>query len=147
MKKIILAVIVIAAAGGALYYFLQNKKTGEVQQTSFEQMLKGEWKIDSVALSKKDSGNVIALMALAIDSNFLKYTYDFKDNGGIIQKLGDSTVTDRLSYKLKDSTAITITENGSSAEMFDLRAVSKEKDRIALIDKDSTTYYFVKQVH
>jgi hypothetical protein len=144
MKQIILVVILLAATGGALYYLLQNKKTNEVQQTTFQQMLNGEWKIDSVALSKKDSGNVIALMALALDSNFLKYTYDFKENGGIVKKLGDSTLVDQLSYKMKDSATIILSETGSTDEVFELKLISTNKNRFALMDKDSTNYYFIK---
>lgn len=145
MKKIILAVILLAAAGGAVYYFLTQKKAGIPQQTSFKQMLLGEWKIDSVALSKKDSGNAIALFALALDSNFLKYTYDFKEDGTIIKMLGDSTLAEKNSYQLKDSVTIVFTEEGGTVESFELKLSANEKKWFVLMDKDSTNYYFKKQ--
>lgn len=145
MKKIILAVILLAAAGGAVYYFLSSKKASIPQQTSFKQMLLGEWKIDSVALSKKDSGNAIALFALALDSNFLKYTYDFTEDGTIIKMLGDSTLSEKNSYQLKDSATIVFTEGDGAAESFELKLSAKDEKWFVLMDKDSTNYYFKKQ--
>ena len=145
MKKIILAVILLAAAGGAVYYFLSSKKADIPQQTSFKQTLLGEWKIDSVALSKKDSGNAIALFALALDSNFSKYTYDFKEDGTIIKMLGDSTLAEKNSNQLKDSATIVFTEGDGTAESFEMKLSAKEKNWFVLMDKDSTNYYFKKQ--
>lgn len=145
MKKIILAVILLAAAGGAVYYFLSSKRASVPQQTSFKQMLLGEWKIDSVALSKNGSGNAIALFAMALDSNFLKHTYEFKDDGSIITKLGDSTLAEKNNYQLKDSVTIVFTEGNGIAESFELKRSAKENEWFVLMDKDSTNYYFKKQ--
>lgn len=145
MKKIILVAVLLAASGGALYYLLNTKQLITPQNNSFKQILLGEWKIDSVALSKKNSGNAIALFALALDSNFLKYTYDFKQNGTITKKLGDSTLAKKHTYQLKDSATIVFTEGDSDSESFELKLSSKEKNGFVLMDKDSTNYYFKRQ--
>jgi hypothetical protein len=146
MKKIILVALLLATTGGALYYFLSTKKGNSNHQTSFQKTLLGEWKIDSVALSKKDSGNAIALFALSLDSNFLKYTYDFKDDGAIIKKLGDSIYTEKIGYQLKDSVTIVYKEGESADESFELKLSSKEKNGFVLMDKDSTRYFFKRQI-
>ncbi len=145
MKKIILVAVLLAASGGALYYLLNTKQLITPQNNSIKQILLGEWKIDSVALSKKDSGNVIALFALALDSNFLNYTYDFKEDGAIIKKLGDSIYTEKNSYQLKDSATIVFTEDDSDSESFVFKLASKEKNGFVLMDKDSTNYYFKRK--
>lgn len=141
MKKLFIAAVLIAALGGALYYFSEMQKP-QSASPGLKNVVIGIWQIDSVALSAKDSGNAIALFALSLNSNFLKYSYEFKEDGAIIKKLGDSTLAEKINYQFKDSAGIIITED----ETFELMFTEKLKDGFVLMDKDSAAYYFKRKL-
>lgn len=141
MKQIILAVVLLAAAGGTLYFLFQKESP---QPTSFQQELMGEWQIDSVALSKKDSTKTLALLILALDSNFTKYSYELKEDVSIVKKLGDSILKEKISYRLKDSTAFIIKDEAGNLS-YELKFIDRTTSDFILMDTDSTRYYFKRK--
>ena len=142
MKKIILAVIVLAAAGGALYYYFQTKKPAVQTTASYQQNIIGEWMIDSVAAG--DSGS-IGLLMLALDTNFTKYRFQFKEDGTIAQLLNDSIVPGKRTYEWKDSSHLVIHEDDSSAEQQPIQVLVLTTDAFTIMHKDSSVFYFKKQ--
>lgn len=144
MKKMLWIAILMAATGGALYYLFGMNEKDKAPGNSVQQTITGEWKIDSVAMSKKDSTKTIALLVLALDTNFTKYSYAVHEDGRIIKKLGDSTLAEKIRYQIKDSTGIVIHEDGDSTS-FELKFTEKQKDGFVLMDKDSTVYFFKRK--
>jgi hypothetical protein len=143
MKKLIIAAVLIAALGGALYYFFEMRKPN-LKNPVFKEEVIGTWKIDSVALSTKDSGNVLGLSILAIDSNYHNYLYQFSTDGFVEKKLGDSLV-EKLIYQLKDSALITFVAGDSTKEEFNNSIISFDKQQFTLMASDSSILFFKKQ--
>jgi nickel-dependent lactate racemase len=96
-------------------------------------------------VGKKDSGVVFGLMILAIDSNYLRYTYTFAKDGAIEKKLGDSIINEQLSYIVKDSTEFVFVEGDSTKETFSNKIVSFDKNNFTLMATDSTLLFFKRQ--
>ena len=143
MKKLFIAALFIAALGGALYYFFEMKKT-ENTVTSFKETVIGSWKLDSVAVGKKDSGNVLGLVILAIDSNYLNYIYDFAADGSVNKKIGDSLV-EKLSYQISNTAQLTFVTSDSTKEEFKNDVVSFDKEKFTLRASDSSLLFFKRK--
>jgi hypothetical protein len=107
--------------------------------------MKGLWQVDSVVLSKKNSSESMVMMVLSLDSNFKNYTYDVKDDSSILKKTGDSILAENIRYHLKDSTGIVITNGGVDAQPVELTITTREKERIVLMDTDSSFYHFTRK--
>ncbi len=142
MNKIILAVILLAALGGALYYYLQQNKTPDTSSTAFQQTIVGEWKIDSVAAT--GSVSTAGLLAMALDTNFSKYHFQFKEDGSITQFLGDSIVPVKRSYEWKDSAHLVFKEGETLSEIQPVQVLSFSKEQFSIMSTDSSVLYFKK---
>lgn len=143
MKKIILAAILLAALGGALYYYQQTTKTSVPSSTAYQQTIIGEWKIDSVA-SPKPADNIV-LLAMTMDTNFLKYHFQFKEDGSITQLLGDSIFPVKRGYEWKDSANLVFKEGDSLSEKNPVQILSLSKEHFSIMSVDSSVFYFKKQ--
>jgi hypothetical protein len=143
MKKLFVVAIILAALGGALYYYFEMR-TSKPSPVSFQEQLIGTWKMDSVALGDKDSGNVIGLMILALDSNYLNYTYTFATDDVVEKKLGDSIV-EKLNYKLQDSVRLTFIATDSTKEEFNNTIISFDKQQLILRASDSSLLFFKRK--
>ena len=143
MKQIILAVILLAAAGGALYYYFQMKKTASTSSTAYQQTIIGEWKIDSVAA--KGSTNTTGFLLMALDTNFTKYHFQFKEDGSILQLLGDSVLPVKRGYEWKDSARLIFTEGDLLTEKHSVQVLSLSKEQFSIMNADSSVFYFKKQ--
>jgi len=141
MKKIILAVILVAAAGGITYYLLQKKKQNITQQFKQEQII-GKWKLDSLSATNDSSLVIIALIG-TLDSNFLKYHYDFRKEGIVVRSLDDSVQKDTARYEWTKEKQLLWKEQGDSTGN-PVIVTTLTKDSLVLKAKDSTTYYFKK---
>jgi len=143
MKQIILAAILLAALGGALYYYSQTKKTISTSSTAYQQTIIGEWKIDSVA--SKGSNQTTGFLLMALDSNFTKYHFQFKEDGSITQFLGDSALPVKLGYQWKDSARLVFSEGDSLSEKQPVQIISLSKEQFLIMNADSSVFYFKKQ--
>jgi hypothetical protein len=144
MKKLFISAVLTALLGGALYYYYEMRKPQSVNPVFKDEVI-GTWKIDSVAVGKKDSGVVFGLLVLALDSNYMSYTYTFEKDGAIQKKLGDSTIKEKLSYIVKDSTEFVFVEGDSTKETFSNKIVSFGKNNFTLMATDSTLLFFKRQ--
>lgn len=143
MKKLFIAAVLLAALGGALYYFMEMRPS-KIESVSFKEHLIGTWWMDSVALSKKDSGNVLGLAVMLIDSNFLNYSYQFAKDGSVDKILRDSVI-EKFSYVLSDSSRLSFIAADSSREEFINTIVSFDKDQFTLRASDSSLLYFKRK--
>ena len=143
MKQIILAAILLAALGGAVYYYFQTKKTSNTSSIAYQQIIIGDWKIDSVAA--KGSNQTTGFLLMALDSNFTKYHFRFKEDGSITQFLGDSALPVKRSYVWKDSASLVFKEGDSLSEKYPVQIISLSKEHFSLMNADSSVFYFKKQ--
>jgi hypothetical protein len=126
-----------------LYYYLQQNKTPDTSSTAFQQKIVGEWKIDSVAAT--GSVSTAGLLAMALDTNFSKYHFQFKEDGSITQLLGDSIVPVKRSYEWKDSARLVFKEGETLSEIQPLQVLSFSKEQFSIMSTDSSVFYFKKQ--
>jgi hypothetical protein len=141
MKKIILAVILVAAIGGAAYWLLQNKKQNAVIGFKQEQII-GKWKLDSLSV-KNDSTDLALALITALDSNLMKYTYDFREDGKVLHLLQDSVLNDSSTYYWTKEKDLILKEQGEPVGD-SLNVEKLNRDSLVLRSKDSTTMYFKK---
>lgn len=141
MKKIILAVILLAAAGGGIYYLLQKKKQTIITDFKQEQIL-GKWKMDSLIQGKDSASLFVGIMGI-VDSNLMKYDYDFRKEGVVVKFLKDSIQKDTTHYEWTKDNHLIWKEQGDSTGQ--TLAVNKlNQDSLVLRTKDSTLIYFKK---
>lgn len=141
MKKIILAVILLAAAGGGIYYLLQKKKPVSSQVTVNKELITGNWKIDSLDISRtKDSS--IVLLFLVADSNLHNYEFEIEKKGLIIQRL-NGVVEDTSHYEFAADNQLLVWARADSAKT---KWIINKLDSLNMVvlDKDSTIFSFRK---
>ncbi len=141
MKKTILAVILVAAIGGAAYWLLQKKKQNAVIGFKQEQII-GKWKLDSLAQGKDSASLFVGIMGM-IDSNIMKYDYDFRKEGIVVKFLKDTVQKDTTHYELKKANQLIWKEQGDSTGQ-SLAITTLNTDSLVLKTKDSTIIYFKK---
>lgn len=141
MKKTILAVILVAAVGGAAYYLLQKKKQNAVSNFKQEQII-GKWNLDSITEGKDSASLFVGIMGM-IDSNIMKYDYDFRKEGIIVKLLKDSVQKDTTQYEWTKDNQLIWKEQGDSTGQA-LAITTLNTDSLVLKTKDSTTIYFKK---
>ena len=139
MKKLILAVILLAAAGGVTYYLLKKQNT----VTNFQQeKIIGKWKLDSLAEGKDSASLLVSVMGM-VDSNLMKYDYDFREGEVVVKFLKDSVQKDTTHYEWTKGNHLIWKEQGDSIGQA-LTVTTLNKDSLVLKTKDSTTIYFRK---
>ena len=141
MKKTILAVILVAAIGGAAYWLLQKKKQNAVICFKQEQII-GKWKLVSLVEGKDSASLFVGIMGM-IDSNIMKYDYDFRKEGIVVKFLKDSVQKDTTHYELKKDNQLIWKEEGDSTGQA-LAITKLNTDSLVLKTKDSTIIYFKK---
>ena len=139
MKKIILAVILLAAAGGVTYYLLQKKNS--VHNFKQEQIL-GKWKLDLVTDGKDSLSLFTGIMGI-IDSNLMKYDYDFRKEGIVVKLLKDSLQKDTTHYEWKKGNQLLWKEQGDSIGQI-MKIITLNNDSLVLKTKDNVMIYFKK---
>ena len=142
MKKIILAVILVAAIGGAAYWLLQKKKKQNAGINFKQEQIIGKWKLDSLS-AKSDSALLMFALIGTLDSNFTKYTYDFREDGKVLHLLKDSILNDTATYQWTKEKNLIWKEQGESTGD-SLHVERLDKESLVLRSKDSTTMYFKK---
>ena len=143
MKKLFIGLLVIAA-GATAFFLILNKKNEPTRIVQKEWVI-GQWKLDTLSVQPNDStsGQMIALVA-ALDSNFLKYRYDVRQDGSIIQSLNDSIPADTSYYDWgkKDELLIKESARDSTIELFTVTKLTI--DSLLLLSKDSTAFLFTR---
>jgi hypothetical protein len=143
MKKIFIGLL-IAAAGAGVYYFLQNRKPAETNSIQKE-LLAGKWKPDTLSVHPGDSltGFMTGLAGM-IDSNLLKYQYEIRNDGLILQSIHDTVITDTSYYEWSKENELSIKDSktDSTGEVFTVSKLSA--DSLLVHSKDSVSFLLTK---
>lgn len=141
MKKIILAVILVAATGGITYYLFQNKKQTVISDFQQAQIL-GKWRMEFLKEGKDSASLLVGIIGM-LDSNLMKYDYDFRKEGMVIKFLKDSVRKDTTNYEWTKENCIIWKEPGdSTGESLMVNVLNR--DSLVVTTRDSTTIYFKK---
>jgi hypothetical protein len=138
MKKVFFGLLIIAAGAGIFLYLRQQKKQSTIEQS----LIIGDWKLDSLAF-KKDSGGLQPNVLLFLDSNLLKYHYEFTKNNSILISLQDSLTSDSTRYYWAAKNEL-VWKDDPSAAGDSLLVTILSKDSLVLLGRDSTAFYFTK---
>jgi hypothetical protein len=138
MKKLFIGLLIVAAGAG-IFYFLQKKKT---ETTIENELLVGEWKLNSLDAKTKDSSAYYLATIAAIDSNFSKYRYDFRKDGNVFTSLPDAAKVDTSRYEWAKKNILTLKGNppDSTSEVFTVMKLTH--DSLLLLSKDSAMFVF-----
>ena len=142
MNKFILGLLLIAAVAGT-FFVLQKQKTNTTVGINKE-LIFGKWKIKSYD-ARSDSSNAlfVGMMAL-IDSNTLKYSYEFTKDGKILRFLGDTASKDTSLFEWKGNMLLWKEEKEDTVgeQMLVNKLI---KDTLQLQSDDSTQISFVRE--
>lgn len=136
MNKLIIGLLIVAAGAGA-FFLLRKKKNVIVANDIKKEWIVGMWKADTTQKS--------------IDSTFIKYRYDFREDGNILRSLNDSAKADTSRYEWNKNNEIvwsgwTPLEKEKAADSTGLSysILQLTKDSLQLKGKDSTVVLFLK---
>jgi len=140
MKKLFFGLLIVAVGAGA--FFLLNKQKTENNTGIQTELITGKWKLDSISPGK-DSNSTIGLIMM-LDSNLMKYDYEFKKNGDLLISLRDFLQADSSHYEWNKKQQLVLKDKrtDSTAEILDVVALNK--DSLRLIDKDSSLILFTR---
>ena len=142
MNKFILGLLLIAAAAG-IFFVLQQQKSNTTDGINKE-LIFGKWKIKSYD-AKTDSSNALFVGIMGIvDSNTLKYSYEFTKDGKILRFLNDTISEDTSLFVWKKDMLLWI-ENKQDT-VGELMLVNKLiKDSLLIQSDDSTKISFARE--
>ena len=142
MNKFFLGLLLIAAVAGT-FFVLQKQKTNTTVGINKE-LIFGKWKIKSYD-ARSDASNAlfVGMMAL-IDSNTLKYSYEFTKDGKILRFLGDTASKDTSLFEWKGNMLLWKEEKEDTVgeQMLVNKLI---KDTLLLQSDDSTQISFVRE--
>lgn len=143
MKKLFIGLLVIAAGAGAFFY-LRSKKHSSAEDTIQKELLVGKWKMESVQTSKDSSNSFMVGIMGMVDSNILKYGYEFTKDGNILRSLGDSVTKDSSRYEWNKKNQLVWKDDAKDSTGTALQVTQLSKDSIQLQSIDSTIVLFTK---
>ena len=142
MKKVFIGLLIMAA--GAALFFLLKKQNQAVKRHIQKDLLVGKWKPDS--LNRPNNSKLICLTGSTgmIDSNRMKYEYEFTEEGSVGLWLKDSLTKDITRYEWTDEDQLAFKEiqAGKATEVFNVSELCK--DSLLLTSRDSITLLFTR---
>lgn len=143
MNKLLIGLLLLAAAGGA-FFLLKKKKEQPVATAINKEWIIGKWKIGNFQPGKDPHAALFTGVMGLVDSNMLKYQYEFTTTGSILTSRGDSVTTDSLHYEWnKEDQLVWKEEPGdSTGNIFSVLKLSK--DSLQVQTADSATFLFTK---
>ena len=100
MNKLIIGLLVVAAGAGAFFYFNQRTCNKPSQDSLTKEWIVGKWKSDA---------------AMANDSYFSKYQFDFLKDGNVVRSLNDSVKADTSYYEWSKANELVWKEKASDS--------------------------------
>ena len=142
MNKFILGLLLIAAAAG-IFFVLQKQKYNTTDGVNKE-LIFGKWKIKSYD-AKTDSSNALFVGIMGIvDSNTLKYSYEFTKDGKILRFLNDTISEDTSLFVWKKDMLLWI-ENKQDTVGELMLVIKLIKDSLLIQSDDSTKISFARE--
>ena len=143
MKKLFIGLLIIAA-GVASFFYLRKKDNTTVTSDIKKEWIVGQWKIESIQLGKDSANNfMVGIMGL-VDSNTMKYNYEFTKEGNILRVLGDSISKDTSLYEWNKKNQLVWKEDKTDSTGSTLTVATLNKDSLQLQTVDSTSFLFTK---
>ncbi|HEX7903171.1 MAG TPA: hypothetical protein VF487_04760 [Chitinophagaceae bacterium] len=143
MKKLFIGLFIIAA-GVAIFFYLRKKDKPTVASDIKKEWIVGQWKIESVHSGKDAANNfMVGIMGL-VDSNSMKYHYEFTKQGNILRSLGDYVSKDTSLYEWNKSNQLVWKQDKMDSTGSILTVATLNKDSLQLQTVDSTIFLFTK---
>jgi hypothetical protein len=142
MNKLLIGLLIIAAGAG-IYFYLRTKENTHSSNTINKDLLPGKWKIAALDVKNDSIGGLFTGIMALVDTNTVKYEYEFSGNGNILRSLGDSSVADTSMYKWEKD-ALLWKEDSSDTTGTLLHVVILTRDSLYLVDADSTAVLFIR---
>lgn len=143
MKKLFFGLL-IAAAGAGAFFYIKNKK--QIVEPSPDQkvLILGKWKMNSIQTPADSNSNILVGIMGMVDSNLMKYDYEFTKEGNIRRSLGDSLTKDssRYEWDVKDQLVWKDYPSDSIGEA--LKIISISDDSLKVGTTDSAIILFTK---
>ena len=142
MNKLLIGLLIIAAGAGAFFYF-RNKKQSSTENSIQKELLIGKWKMESIQTGKDSSNSFLVGIMGTVDSNLLKYGYEFTKEGNILRSLGDSITKDSSRYEWNKKDQL-VWKDDSKDVSTALHIFKLNKDSLQVESSDSTIILFTK---
>lgn len=143
MKKLIFGLLIIAAGAGAFFYF-KNKKLTIAKSPDQKEMILGKWKMNSIQTPVDSNSNFLVGIMGMVDSNLMKYYYEFTKDGSIHRSLGDSLTKDSSRYNWDDKDQLLWKEYPSDTTGETFKIVQLTEDSLKVETADSALILFTK---
>lgn len=143
MKKLFFGLLIIAAGAGAFFYF-KNKKLTIAKSPDQKELILGKWKMNSIQTPEDSNSNFLVGIMGMIDSNLMKYEYEFTKDGNIHRSFGDSLTKDgsRYEWDSKDQLVWKDYPSDTTGETF--KIVQLTEDSLKVETADSALILFTK---
>ena len=143
MKKVFIWLLIVAA--GAATFFLLQKKDKPIADNKIQQeWIVGKWKLDTLLFLKDSNNNFMVGIMGMVDSNLMKYRYEFTKDGAISCSLGDSLTKDSSRYEWTFENQLAWREYPSDTSGIIYNVSLLNKDSLVLQSKDSSIILFMK---
>jgi hypothetical protein len=143
MNKLLIGLLVVAVGAGA-YFFLLKKEKPVADNEFKKEWIVGKWKMDALQPGKDSTTSfMVGIMAL-VDSNTMKYQYEFTREGTILHLLGDSVTKDTSHYVWNKEKQLVWKEDPSDSIGSVLQVLKLNKDSLQFQGTDSTVVLFSK---
>lgn len=142
MKNLFIGLLIVTAGAG-IFFYLQNKKKHS-QNSIQKELLIGQWKIDSIKTAKDSNKSFLVGIMGMIDSNLLKYKYEFTKDGSILRSMGDSTTKDSSYFEWNKKSQLVWKENLQDSTGTDFQIAKLNTDSLQLQSDDSTVLFLTR---
>jgi len=143
MKKLFIGLLIVAA--GAAIFFLLPKKDKPIPANNFQrEQIIGKWKLDSLHFLSESKDKLMPGIMGMVDSNLVKYQYEFTKDGSIAFSLGDSIIKDSSRYEWDKERQLIWKEHpgDTSGNIFKVSLLNN--DSLTLQSNDSSFLSFTK---
>ena len=144
MIKLIIGLLIIAAGAGVFFYLQKEKREVADSTVNKKELLGGKWRLDTYTQSSRpEFSPMVGVMAL-VDSNSMKYDYEFTRDGSVLRSINDSIFADTSHYEWKKDYLLW-KDNSNDSTGIELQVVQLNKDSLSLLSADSIALLFVKK--
>src|SRR5688572_13050067 len=138
MNKLLIGLLVLAAGAG-IYFYLRTKENTHSDISINKELIHGKWKIAALDVNNDSANGLFTGIMALVDTNTMKYVYEFTANGNILRSIGNSAVADTSMYEWQKD-ALLWKEDRSDTTGTLLHIAKLNIDSLYLFDTDSSTF-------